>query len=256
MDKILFRSIKRPHLFAHRGGNAGRNAKENSRSAFDSAVKLGYKFLETDVILTKDNQVICYHGSHNWYSRRHSGLELRRKVQKLTYKQIQEKKLLGSEKVPRLEEILKAYPKTLLSVDVKTGEVVMPLVELLKKLNAQDRVIITSFSLYRTLKANQLLRGHERQASLCLSRFSAKAVSPFNSLFIRYLRLLGVRYLQVSYTRITKRLIELAHKNDIYIYAWTVNDADKMRAMLKLEVDGIMSDESRLLQQVAKNKKV
>lgn len=252
---VLFRSINKPHLFAHRGGNAKR-AYENTAEAFKSAARMGYKFIETDVVVTKDNQVICYHGAHNWYTKRHSGLEVRRRVQKLTYRQLRAKKLPGGQEIPKLEDILKAHPKVLFSIDVKTREAVLPLVRLIKKLGAEDRVIITSFSLYRTLKANQLLRGHDRQASLCLSRVSAKALNPINSLFIRYMRLLGVRYLQVSYTRINRRLVNLAHKNDIYVYAWTVNKPKAMRKMIKLGVDGIMSDESELLIKTVKNKKV
>ncbi|HEX5456581.1 MAG TPA: glycerophosphodiester phosphodiesterase family protein [Candidatus Saccharimonadales bacterium] len=253
---VLFRSIKKPHLFAHRGGNAAEGAYENTAKAFKSAVRLGYKFIETDVIVTRDNQVLCYHGAHNWYTKRHSGLELRRKVQKLTYAQVRAQKLPDGQEIPKLEDILRAYPKVLFSIDVKTREAIGPLVKLIKRLGAEDRVIITSFSLYRSLKANQLLRGHDRQASLCLSRVSAKALSPINSLFIRYIRLLGVRYLQISYTRINKRLIRLAHKNNIYVYAWTVNNQKAMKKMVKLGVDGIMSDESELLLKTVKNKKV
>lgn len=255
MSASRFDSIKRPHLFAHRGGNAAGEHKENSKRAFNSAVRLGYQFLETDVILTKDKQVICCHGSHNWYTKRRSGLELRKKLQKLTYKQIKEKYYLDGVEMPRLEDILTSFPKALFSIDVKTKEVIIPLVDLLRNLKAEDRVIVTSFSLLRTLKTNKLLRGRKIKASLCLSRFSAKAVSPINSIFIRFVRVLGVRYLQVSYSRITKRLINIAHKNGIYIYAWTVNDQESMRRILDLGVDGIMSDESKLLLQTVKNKK-
>ncbi len=255
MKASQFKLIKKPHLFAHRGGNAAGSRKENSKRAFNSAVALGYKFLETDVVLTKDGEVICCHGSHNWYTKRKSGLELRKKLQKLTYKQIREKDFLDGEEMPRLEDILIAFPKICFSIDVKTKEVILPLVDLLRKLKAEDRVIITSFSLLRTLKTNKLLRGKRGEASLCLSRFSAKAFSPVNSIFIPFVRILGVSYMQVSYSRITKRLINIAHKNSIYIYAWTVNDEENIRRILGLGVDGIMSDETKLLLQTAKIKK-
>lgn len=255
MKSSQFHKVKTPHLFAHRGGNAAGDGRENTKRAFNSAVSLGYKFLETDVILTKDKKVICYHGAHNWYTKRRSGLELRKKAQKLTYKQIKEKKLLDGTEVPLLEDVLKSFPKVLFSIDVKTKEVVVPVIELLKKLEAEDRVIITSFSLQRTLKANRLLRGKDTQASLCLSRFSAKIISPINSIFIRFIKIFGVRYLQVSHTRISKRLIKLCRKNGIFVYAWTVNDQKNMRKLLSMGVDGIMSDESKLLLNTIKIKK-
>lgn len=254
MQPSQFTSIKKPHLFAHRGGNAAGRDKENSKRAFTSAVRLGYKFLETDVILTKDKQVICYHGAHNWYTRRHSGLALRKKLQRLTYKQIQAKNLLDGEGVPKLEDILTSFPKTLFSIDVKTKEVVIPLVSLLKELKAEDRVIITSFSLFRTLKANKLLRGQEKQASLCLTRFNTKLTRPINRIFLWFVSFFGVSYLQVSYSRITRSLVDLSHKRGIAIYAWTVNEQKDMQRILSYGVDGIMSDEAKLLMSVAKEK--
>lgn len=254
MKSSQFHKIKRPHLFAHRGGNAAGDGRENTKRAFSSAVRLGYKFLETDVILTKDKKVICYHGSHNLYTKWRSGLELRKKAQRLTYKEIKDKKLNGTEP-PLLEDILRAFPKSLFSVDVKTKEVVGPAVEIIKKVGAEDRVIITSFSLWRTLKANGFLRGKDKQASLCLSRFSAKIISPVNSMFIRFVKFLGIRYLQVSHTRISRRLIKICRQNGIFIYAWTVNDDKSMRKLLSMGVDGIMSDDSRLLLETAKNTK-
>jgi len=255
MKSHKFKDTKKPHLFAHRGGNAAGAGKENSKRAFNSAVRLGYKFLETDVILTRDNQVICYHGAHNWYTKHKSGLELRGKLQQLTYKQIQAKNLLDGAKVPLLEDVLTSFPNQLFSIDVKTKETVRPLVDLLKRLEVEDRVIITSFSLLRTLKANRLLRGNNKQASLCLSRASGKIIRPLNRIFLHAVSLLGVSYLQVSYKRISKSLVELSHKNGIYVYAWTVNDEENIRRLLSLGVDGIMSDEAKLLLETAKSKK-
>ena len=45
--------------FAHRGGNE--SAPENSFLAFKNAVDIGYKYLETDVHLTKDGYLIAFH---------------------------------------------------------------------------------------------------------------------------------------------------------------------------------------------------
>lgn len=253
MRSLELEKIRKPHLFAHRGGNAAGDLKENSKRAFNSAVSLGYKFLETDVILTKDKQVICYHGAHNWYTSRKSGLELRKKMQKLTYKQINDR-VETAEKVPLLEDILTSFPQVCFSVDVKTKEVVEPTVEVIRSLKSADRVIITSFSLFRTLKANKLLRGQEKQASLCMTRLSFKLLPLIDEVFIRVARHLGIRFFQISYSRITGRLLRLAHKNSIAVYAWTVNEKKDISRLLDLGTDGIMSDESKLLLETAKSR--
>jgi glycerophosphoryl diester phosphodiesterase len=250
MKSLQFEKTPKPHLFAHRGGPQAGEYPENTMIAFENAVKLGYKFIETDVIATRDGEVICYHGAQNWYMKRKSGLQVRRKLQKLTYKEI--KTSLGEDTAPRLEDVLNSFPAALFSIDAKTKEAVIPLVNSLKRLKAEDRVIITSFSLRRTLKANKLLRGNDPRASLCLSWFNAWSITPLNIIFLPFMRSLGIRYLQIAYHRITRRSVDLSHKNGISVYAWTVNDRESIRKMLSIGVDGVMSDKTELLLRISR----
>lgn len=255
MTSTKIKAIKRPHLFAHRGGNQSGQEFENTMKAFSTAVDLGYKFLETDIIVTKDGKVVCYHGSLTWGDKRISGLEVRRKLQKLTYVQIKQRAISKEHQMPLLEEVLKKFPQICFSIDVKTKEVIRPAVKAIKKAKAEERVIITSFSLSRSIKANSLLRGKDRQAALCISRLNFWIITPFNRLFLPYLKARGVTYLEVSYRRINKSLISLAHNRGIFVYAWTVNDAKNIKRLLALDIDGIMSDETKLLLKTAKKQK-
>jgi glycerophosphoryl diester phosphodiesterase len=249
------KKVTRPHLFAHRGGNAAINAKENTERAFNSAIRLGYRFIETDIIVTKDGKVICYHGAHNWYAKRLSGLELRRKLQKLTYDQINTKGIAKGSEMPLLENILKKFPDICFSIDVKTRQAITPLAKVIKEAEAQNRVVITSFSLYRSLRTNRLVRGTYRGSCTCLSRVSLKAFPPFSLIFFIFAGFIGITYLQVSYRRITKNFIKQARKRGITVYAWTVNEEAIIKKMLALGVDGVMSDESKLLLETAKSTK-
>lgn len=252
MKPHIFNGIDKPHLFAHRGGNQAGAGNENSKSAFTSAVKMGYKFIETDVILTKDGEVVCYHGSLNRLSKRSTGFELRRKVRNMTYGEILKSKLLTDDVVPKLEDILATFPNTFFSIDTKTVDVVEPLVEVLKKTKAENRVIITSFGLIRTIRANKLLRGQDRQASLCLNRSTMRLIWPVWGIVLMLLRSFGVRYLQMPHRSLTKRTIRMAHAQDMYVYGWTVNKEADMRRLLSLKSDGIMSDNTELLLKTAK----
>ena len=41
---------------------------------------------------------------------------------------------------------------------------------------------------------------------------------------------------------ITPELVRFAHRHDVHVHAWTINDADELKRMLDLGVDGIVSD--------------
>ncbi len=237
-----------PHLFAHRGGNAAGTKIENTIKAFESASSLGYKFLETDVIATKDAQVINYHGSANFLISLIFGLELRKKVQRMTYKQVQTSINMGGQPVPKFESVLSQLEDKCFCVDVKTQEAVKPLVEVIRKQKAQKRVIITSFNRKRSIEANKLLRG-EGFTEACLCAYSLKGyfIAVFPRLFLSDLKKQGFGYIHVPHRCITKKMLKEAKKLHIKVYAWTVNDKKQIKKLLSWGVDGIISDESKLL---------
>ncbi|HEV7758478.1 MAG TPA: glycerophosphodiester phosphodiesterase family protein, partial [Acidimicrobiales bacterium] len=49
---------------------------------------------------------------------------------------------------------------------------------------------------------------------------------------------------------VTERFLRAAHQRGLKVHVWTVNDADEMRGLLDLGVDGIMTDAPDVLKQV------
>ncbi|MEX2014609.1 MAG: glycerophosphodiester phosphodiesterase family protein [Candidatus Saccharimonadales bacterium] len=242
-----------PHLFAHRGGNAAGSNHENTLLAFQSAVELGCKFLETDVIATKDNRVITYHGSANLFMKSLFGLEIRKNVQKMNYIKVQKKIKLGEEPVPEFSEVLSKFKEQNFCIDIKTNESIKPLVEVIKRQKAEKRVIITSFSKSRSIRANRLLYGENfKTACLCVYRMKGMIISMFPAVILSRMKKQGFRYIHIPYRCVTKKLLKEAKRQDFKIYAWTVNNQSKMKELLSMGVDGIISDEVELLMKTAK----
>jgi glycerophosphoryl diester phosphodiesterase len=49
---------------------------------------------------------------------------------------------------------------------------------------------------------------------------------------------------------VTRRFVGLAHRRGLHVHVWTVNDADQMRTLLDLGVDGLVTDRPTLLREV------
>src|SRR2546430_16743234 len=88
-----------PLAFAHRGGAA--HAPENSWKAFEHAVGLGYRYLETDLQATSDGVLVAFHDKT---LTRVCGMQGR--VCRLRHADLSGALIGGTEPVPRLEDLL------------------------------------------------------------------------------------------------------------------------------------------------------
>lgn len=233
----------KPYLFAHRGGSRGL-WEENTLQSFEYANSVGCRYLETDVICSADGKVVAYHGAQNAYMQHKTGLLRRKNLQKLTYDQINDRVHAGKNSVPLLSELLEAFPDACFSIDAKTWEVVVPLAALIDKHRAHNRVSVTSFRLKRTKKFTQLVGVDSGiRSSLCLYRLAAYPLMIFSAPIFLYLSRSGMQQLHVPYRCVNKRLLDSAHKNNLEVLAWSVNDSKEINRLTEIGVDGIISDD-------------
>ena len=128
-----------PLAFAHRGGAA--HAPENSWRAFEHAVGLGYRYLETDLQATADGVLVAFHDKT---LTRVCGQDGR--VRRLSRAELSAARIDGTEPIPVLEDLLAAWPDVRFNLDVKDVPAIAPLPEVLRRTNAWDRVCVVSFS--------------------------------------------------------------------------------------------------------------
>ena len=241
-DKKLF--LKQKFLaFAHRGGNE--SAPENSFLAFKNAVDIGYKYLETDVHLTKDGHLIAFHDNTLDRVTDKNGL-----IKDLTLNEIKKAKINGKEEIPLLSDLLDSFPQCFFNIDCKVNETVQPLINLIRTKSLIDRVCIGSFSQKRINYIRKSLGSSVitsmGPAEVILSKFlsfsslSYNFSSSYTSIPIeRY----GVKLLD-------KRNIDYLKSNNQKVIAWTINNEDEMKMLIKMGVDGIMTDNLSLLKSV------
>src|SRR6266851_8336765 len=128
-----------PIAFAHRGG-AG-EAPENTFPAFEAAVALGYRYLETDAHVTRDEVLVAFHDPH---------LDrMTDRVGAIADLAIDEVEAADAGyafsadggrsfpfrgqgvQVPRLEQLLARWPEARINIDPKSDRCVGPLAALL-----------------------------------------------------------------------------------------------------------------------------
>ena len=114
-------------IVAHRG--ASHDAPENTLPAFELAWKQGADAIEGDFLLTKDNQIVCFHdGSTKRLAERNmavrgSTLEELRELDVGSWKH---EKFKGT-KIPTIAEVLATIPKgRKIFVEVKCGPEIIP----------------------------------------------------------------------------------------------------------------------------------
>ena len=147
---VPFLDSPRPHAFAHRGGAA--HAPENSWTAFEHAVKLGYAYLETDARATSDGKLMAFHDRTLDRVTDGSG-----PINAWSYREVTALRIAGSEPIPLIEDLLGAWPDVRFNIDLKDEPGIALLPDVLRRTGAWDRVCVTSFSGNRLRTARGLL---------------------------------------------------------------------------------------------------
>lgn len=74
----FFSNISGPIAIAHRFGNGAGPNTENTILALESAIRLGYTYVETDTVATKDGVALVFHGSRTERLAKQTGVPTRR----------------------------------------------------------------------------------------------------------------------------------------------------------------------------------
>ena len=248
-----------PVPIAHRGGSA--MWPQNTMAAFEGAVGLGYRYLETDVQATSDGVLAVFHDDELAPTSDSVGC-----ISEMTWSDVSAARI-GGEPIPRLEDLLDAFDDVRISIDPKTDAAVEPLIDALKRPGVLDRVCIGSFSDERLDRVDAALG-----EAVCLS-FSPREIAR-----LRMMSLAGLPARPASRTRrqrvrpsrdrpfrgriasiplrrgpiplATRRLVDYAHRAGVAVHVWTIDDPVEMDRLLDIGVDGVMTDEPAVLLEV------
>lgn len=222
-------------------------------AAFERAVELGVDALELDVHVTRDGHLIV---AHDDTARRMAAVgtawgeldlaEARRLDAGWGFLAPDGTRPFAGRgiAVPALEEVIEAFPRVRLNVDIKRGDrAVEAALELVQRRKAEDRVTLASFHLGTLIAVRR--RGYGGETGL--SRGEIASLISMPALLWRQMPFTGtaaqvpVSQGAISFDR--QPFIAKCHSLGLRVDFWTVDDADTAQRLLALGADGIMTND-------------
>ncbi len=221
-------------VMAHRG--ASTEAPENTMAAFQKAIDDMADYIELDVQLTNNGEVIVMHDSNAY---RTTGVDAN--IVNMTYKEVKtldagswfSDEYVG-ENVPSLKEVLElTQGKIKLNIELKPEDngtaLAKNTVRLIEKYNMVNDCVITSFS-ESALKAVKTYN-QEIKVGYILS-----------AAYGDFYDMKNVDFFSVNAAFLSKRTIDAIHNSGKRVYAWTVNNKEAIKNLTNKGVDGIITD--------------
>jgi glycerophosphoryl diester phosphodiesterase len=235
---------------AHRGGarHPALLGAENTLHAFRHAARLGYRYLETDVHVTRDGHLVAFHDPVLDRVTGRPGA-----LSGVLAEELAEVRVAGEHAVPSMAELLEELPQARFNIDLKAPGAVAPLAALVDRMQVHDRVCVGSFSSSHLQEFRRLTRGRVATSA------APAEVAGFLALswpgVRRLVRRRPFAALQVPRRRgrvplVTRSVVRRAHAVGLHVHVWTVDEPAEMAELLDLGVDGLITDRTDLLKDV------
>lgn len=247
------RPDSRPRIFAHRGlvsKNSVQVVDENTLESFELALESGADFLETDIQITRDETPVLFHDSDLTRL-----LGKKTSINSLTLTELKQLRLPFGGRVPTLQEALTEFPQAKFNIDFKTISTESPGVEVIIKLNAFDRVLVSGFRESSRQRVLGLLP--QKVAS---SPGSTKVLAAYLFAKSRLRANLSKEIADVQALQIPTKMYGVDFTNPSFVEAileqgkeihyWTINDPQEMKTLFALGAHGIVTDRCDIASQI------
>lgn len=228
-------------ILAHRG--ASKATPENTLASFKAAKTIGAKYVEFDVRLSKDNVPVVIHDDSVNRTSNGSG-----KVSELTLSELQKfdagswfSHQFSHETIPSLDSALALCSDIDIGVQIelktlskgKKTTLVNKTIESLSNHWKGSRTPIISSFCYDTLGLLQKQNTDYHIGGLMIEHTEAVVAQA------KKLSCYSIHTLEIH---LTQDLVSQLHKDFRYVFAWTVNDPERAKALISVGVDGIFTD--------------
>lgn len=240
-------SSDKPRLLAHRGFAI--SYPENTLAAFKAALEVGADYIESDIQVTSDGEVVLCHdpdlasyGIKDFIISEH------------TFAELQAIKIGESSRISSLREILETLPNARFNLDLKTPLAITATVKILNDLNAKSRVLLASFQ-HSTLKnlrsvAPEIVTSASQKEVLQALLLHFLGIGKLMKRVLNKAIALQIPPSFAGINLASKRWIKAVKKSGTEIHFWTINDAETAKKLVALGADGIVTDRPDLIHEM------
>jgi glycerophosphoryl diester phosphodiesterase len=226
------RRVRRPLVIAHRGASAYR--PENTLPAFELAVAQRADMIETDLHRTRDGAVVITHDEVL------AGIGGRGEIADATLAEVRALDAGGGARVPTLDELLDDFGARIpFNLELKKGTraeydgMEALALEAVRARGIAERTLFSSF--YDPVLARLRALAPEARIGLLISR-------KYPVRILERARAVGAEAIHPEAELVDAALVDAAHEAGLAVYVFTVDDADEMRRLLGLGVDGLFTN--------------
>lgn len=161
-----------------------------------------------------------------------------------------------------LEELLLAFPENRVNVEIKQAgdlglKALKEVLRLLEVHDAWDRVVVASFheEIYDEFQRLQT-DGEVPETFMCSPAYDAATefyvlqLLNLDVFFGDDMCVFQLPMEEYGFDLATRHMVKAAHKHNMAVHYWTINDPEEMRHLIDIGADGIMTDYPHRLQEV------
>jgi len=218
-------------IIAHRGASA--YEPENTLRSVKKALELGADMVEVDVRANRDGHIVVMHDAVVDRTTNGKGY-----VKDMTLKELKRLNAGLGEHVPTLQEVAPLIRgKAQLVVEVKVLGIEKKVLQILKENEMDRQALITSF--YHPILKRVKELNPSVQTGLIIASRPMKAAqlaldANSNALFPKHIY-------------VDQQMVKEAHRHGLAVYPWTINILSEIEPLIKIGVDGIVTNKPDVL---------
>ena len=247
------------NVISHRGANMV--APQNTIEAFKKSIEIGCDGFETDVHLTKDGiPVICHNFTIDETSTGKGA------IKDMTLEELRAfdfGKYKGAEfegvKIPTLDEFLELSKSMgddmkVLDIELKSEhfgeagtEIAEKTIDAVKNHGLFDQLLISSFDPALLVVCKKVDKNCKTGILYSPNSTTGFKISAHP---VSFAKEIGADALHPFHLYVTKGYVKRAHKAGLQVNPWTINDEKRIKKLLDVGVDGIITDNPGLVNQI------